>query len=1274
MAINKRKILQSAQKHLQKGALEKALKDYQTLLKADPRDANLRLKIGDIELKRGRPDEAVAAYLKVAEAFMKDGFDAKAVALYKQITKIDDKRADVLVPLADLYQRMGLQSDAMAALQTAADAHYRDGNKDDALDLLRRMAALDPSNTNSRLKVADLLRQEERNEEAISEYEEVAAELDRQGAEEDRIRVLVRVLELAPDRVDLLASVARSRIDSGKLEAAEKTANLMIEQQPDEPDAWLLLGEARGGLGQSSESVDAYRRAAEIHRERGSDDVARDITQRFVAPAGVEDPGAGDAANDDLLGGAVEDLGAEAGAPDFDPNGMSLGSPLGESGADHGALGDTTLPPLPEVEESGVEAAAETDSDPEQLLAEASVYLRYGKHDRAIDSLRSIVRQDPTSVAAFAKLGEALEATGQAEHAITSYERGAQAAAECGDTTAFEALRQSVEALDAGRAEGLEPPAAQVASDLEDDLLGQPEAEPDAESEPESEEDESGALAGNDAEIEFDVDVELDASEEAAEPEEGLEPVVASGVSGDEFEIDGSEQDEIVLSESEQPDPSEAVQIDLSESNEIELSESDEIDVSQAVPVDPSDSGEIDPSASARDGGDVEADELVPEFDLSGELEISVEDALVDSEDENRDEDLEFEISGAGEDADGEVTTAEESLMDVSGEGAAAVEIEISDPALDLAFDDEEAAVPDGADFDESQGEVSLESPEEAVGASASATTPAQMAEDLEEADFFFQQGMLDEARIVYERILAIAPSHPGALLRVGEIEAASDGDADAVSASTTDADDIDVEAAAMDADDIEVEAGAVEIDPEELEVGTDETAIEAGEPEWDAESSDAEDDSSDMVDLVGDDMFADEDASSDELAPEVDLGGDPDDDTGRIQAAASEELEPEAAELGSLDDAAFEDSASEELEAEDSELDASAPELVETEAAATVEEGAPTSPTEAEVTAPVIFGASSEEDEGFDLAAQLSDAFDLDDEGGADVPFSADTEGEGFEEVFAAFKQGVQGALEDEDFEAHYDLGIAYKEMGLCEDAIGEFRAAMGSDQRRLPCLHMMGLCAMDLGRIVDAVAHLEQALALPDVEEEQQIGLRFDLGRAYAGVGDVPRARAAFEAVQRLDADFPDVDLQLAALDDQPDPDAAEATVEADDAGFENFDELMADGPSGPEEEAPEAPVYESFDDFLQDDDSEDEADASAEPESVDAGEPESFEASDAEGLEDGEAEDVGDAEPDEPEDVMSEPDEEPESEPDPPVQTTADPEPPKKPGRRKKKISFV
>src|SRR5690606_17340913 len=91
-AINKRKLLESAQRQLQQGAGDKALADYQTVLQADPRDTNVRLKVGDLLQKAGRNEDAIAAYRKVADQFQRDGFDAKAVALYKQVTKIDGKR------------------------------------------------------------------------------------------------------------------------------------------------------------------------------------------------------------------------------------------------------------------------------------------------------------------------------------------------------------------------------------------------------------------------------------------------------------------------------------------------------------------------------------------------------------------------------------------------------------------------------------------------------------------------------------------------------------------------------------------------------------------------------------------------------------------------------------------------------------------------------------------------------------------------------------------------------------------------------------------------------------------------------------------------------------------------------------------------------------------------------------------------------------------------------------------------------------------------------
>ena len=129
-----------------------------------------------------------------------------------------------------------------------------------------------------------------------------------------------------------------------------------------------------------------------------------------------------------------------------------------------------------------------------------------------------------------------------------------------------------------------------------------------------------------------------------------------------------------------------------------------------------------------------------------------------------------------------------------------------------------------------------------------------------------------------------------------------------------------------------------------------------------------------------------------------------------------------------------------------------------------------------------------------FDLAAELSGAI-----GGDELSLRtlAGTEEEGFEQVFHAFKSGIERELGDGDHEARYDLGIAYKEMGLLEDAIAAFQIAMHAPARQLACLHMLGLCALELKRAADAVAHFEQALSLPELPTDQRVPLRYDAGR---------------------------------------------------------------------------------------------------------------------------------------------------------------------------------
>jgi tetratricopeptide (TPR) repeat protein len=169
LAPNKRKILETARKLAQKGAKEKALKEYQKLVKLDPKDAKLRLEIGDAHRRWGQVEEAIETYSKVAEQYTKEGFDARAVAVFKQILNLDPNRFESYQPLAELYERMGLTAEAINSLQTAADGFHKQGKKREALDLLRKMATIDPTNTTSRIKVAELLRQEELHEEAIAE-------------------------------------------------------------------------------------------------------------------------------------------------------------------------------------------------------------------------------------------------------------------------------------------------------------------------------------------------------------------------------------------------------------------------------------------------------------------------------------------------------------------------------------------------------------------------------------------------------------------------------------------------------------------------------------------------------------------------------------------------------------------------------------------------------------------------------------------------------------------------------------------------------------------------------------------------------------------------------------------------------------------------------------------------------------------------------------------------------------------------------------------------
>jgi tetratricopeptide (TPR) repeat protein len=137
------------------------------------------------------------------------------------------------------------------------------------------------------------------------------------------------------------------------------------------------------------------------------------------------------------------------------------------------------------------------------------------------------------------------------------------------------------------------------------------------------------------------------------------------------------------------------------------------------------------------------------------------------------------------------------------------------------------------------------------------------------------------------------------------------------------------------------------------------------------------------------------------------------------------------------------------------------------------------------------------------------------------------------FEALLRHFKEGVARSVHEEDYDSHYDLGVAYKEMGLLDDAIAEFQKALRGRARRLPAYEALGQCFVEQQRYQVAATVLSRALHEPGLDDEQRIGVLYLLGYACEALQRWDQARGYYQRVYATDIQFRDVAARLAALD---------------------------------------------------------------------------------------------------------------------------------------------
>ncbi|MCU0286107.1 MAG: tetratricopeptide repeat protein, partial [Acidobacteria bacterium] len=171
MATDKRLVLlKQANKLFRQGKTDAAIKEYQQILLIKPDDLEVRRIVGDLQLRQNNTQGAIEQFDRIADYYLKEGFHAKAIAMYKRITRVDPNYEQALFKLADLYTKQGLVMEAKQIYLDMAEECKRQNNQKKALGMYKKILEFDRYNIKMRTLLADNYLKEGMQENAIDEY------------------------------------------------------------------------------------------------------------------------------------------------------------------------------------------------------------------------------------------------------------------------------------------------------------------------------------------------------------------------------------------------------------------------------------------------------------------------------------------------------------------------------------------------------------------------------------------------------------------------------------------------------------------------------------------------------------------------------------------------------------------------------------------------------------------------------------------------------------------------------------------------------------------------------------------------------------------------------------------------------------------------------------------------------------------------------------------------------------------------------------------------
>jgi len=216
MAFNKSKALENALKYLNQGKVAQAIAEYQQILRNDAKDQATLMTVGDLFARQGDMPHAIEYFERLAQVYLSDGFNSKAIAIYKKIAKLAPNELAPLERLADLYVQQGVLSEARPLFLQIAEAYLKANKSQKALEVLHRLLDVEPDNLRVQMRLAELYHVMGQKKEAAQTYLTYAQRLFDRGDMDEAVKLIERALEVDSSNAGATMLKAKALAHGGK--------------------------------------------------------------------------------------------------------------------------------------------------------------------------------------------------------------------------------------------------------------------------------------------------------------------------------------------------------------------------------------------------------------------------------------------------------------------------------------------------------------------------------------------------------------------------------------------------------------------------------------------------------------------------------------------------------------------------------------------------------------------------------------------------------------------------------------------------------------------------------------------------------------------------------------------------------------------------------------------------------------------------------------------------------------------------------------------------